>query len=87
LKDSKQASANLLTEGALGTGSGHFESTDYQLKVEAARNAVMTTRQLCFQNLTLSCHGMRNAAIYVVKMANHYDVPSWCVLFILCSCC
>jgi hypothetical protein len=26
----------LLTEGALGTGGGHFELTDYQLKVEAA---------------------------------------------------
>jgi hypothetical protein len=25
-----------LTEGALGTGGGHFESLDYQLKVETA---------------------------------------------------
>jgi hypothetical protein len=27
---------NLLTEVDLGTGCGHFESIDYQLKIEAA---------------------------------------------------
>jgi hypothetical protein len=46
--------AYLFTQGAVGTGDDQFVSLFCPLKVEAFE----TSRQLRFQNLTLSCQGL-----------------------------
>jgi hypothetical protein len=47
--------AYLFTEGTLGTGDGHLQSLESAAESRGSTYAFMTSRQLRFNNLTLSC--------------------------------